>query len=249
MSVKQRLTHQEKISRRLKWLIGIVVGAIGLLILGNIGWRKWHWLGGKQADPQAQFGEKLDGRYVNPSGTFMVDFPVQPTMVALGEGEAEKGLINYYAVDLKTKVEYRVSQIKQLSQLLAVNGKAGMRAEDLVMRGSNVVAEMAARSFLGEGAKLMILQHDDQPQKTGVVTMELEMTKQNSSEQTEKYGLTKLWAKDDNLWIVSAIGARAERGELSRFVNSFDLLQTENNDQNDFDLDEIVEPELQRIEG
>ena len=202
-----------------KWLI-IGGGVVATVIVCWWGWQHWHWFGGKKSDPQAQFGETLAGRYQNPSGTFLVDFPTQPNVVYFGD--QEKGLINYYATDQSGNIDFRVSQLKTVSGLI------GLEADQIITQGSSALARMLANGYLGEGAQATIFKTTND-EKTQTQIMELEVGK-NMGTPEERYGLLLVMTRDDNMWIVSAIGRQIEQKKLTQFINSFELLKVANDD-------------------
>jgi hypothetical protein len=211
---------------------GIVI--IGAALMSWWGWRHWYWFGGQKADPQAQFGEQLIGRYQNPSGTFLVNFPTQPNVVYFGD--QEQGVINYYATDLSGQIDYRVSQLKRVSGLI------GVAASQVITQGSSTLARMLANGYLGDGAHVTIL-NTTTDAKTTTHILELEMVK-NMGTPEEKYGLLMVMARDDNMWLVSAMGRQIEQPKLAQFLDSFELLQVANSDDGDGVNTNLVDPLL-----
>ena len=208
--------------------------AVAFLGLGAcfLGWRYGHWFGGKKADPDLQFGEVLDGRYMNAGETFVVDFPTQPSVVYFGS--SEQGLVNYYAGDLSGRMDFRVSQMKKVTDLM------GVKAETLLNDHGSLLASKITQSYLGVGGEYMVLKQQEN-------VMELQVLSRPTDEEEQRYGLMKLMAREDNLFIISAIGREVDRAALKKFVNSFDLLKAENTDFYQIEVEELIDPNFSEL--
>ena len=187
----------------------LVAGIITLVAGSNKGW--WGDESGAPAGrPENQV---LGVLYENPSGTFRVELPAEPSVINVDYSGFP--MVNYYAIDTTTGDEYTVSHVRDVKSVFGVDGRAF-----LVWVGEEFIKTLAEDA---SGSEYMLLKNE-------MVGDDRELEAQIYNQDNGDYVRYRLIGRENQLMILKAEGQMDRVRNYEDFGRSFDWLSLVNND-------------------